>query len=850
MALLYDPNRRARIRITVSKVFRSLQERPLARVVGLYLLVGGLWILLTDRALGMLTSDPARLLQLQTAKGWIFVLASGLLIYLLVRSSMKRLRETEELVGQVAEHTSASIWSYTADNREALYLSPSSETLWGRSLAEMYRDPLFFQEHIHPEDRDDTLATLRRLSGKMAVEYRIIRGDGEVRWLRSLSSPIRDEAGRHERTVGITEDVTDEKRAEARLRESQERFRQLADYIPQVFWMSSLDKNQMIYVSPAYEDIWGRSREAILDQADDWLDGVHPEDRDAVRAALPRQVEGTYDEEYRIVRPDGEVRWVRDRAFVVRNDQGEPYRLAGIAEDTTERKRREENLLLLEAALEQAGEGVIITDVTGVIQYVNPAFEAVTGYSQNEALGQTPRILNSGKQNAAYYRHMWARLRRGEPWRGRIVNRRRDGELYTQETVITPVRSGGGDITHMVAVFGDVSERIRLEEQFRQAQKMEAIGRLAGGIAHDFNNVLTVIDGHAQFALEDLTGHHPLRTDLEEIVAAADRATRLTRQLLTFSRQQVHDPVVLELGHVIGRAERMLGRLIGEDVELEVSVDPELGRVLADPTQIEQVLTNLVINASDAMPGGGKLRVDASNVELDQDFTHRFAYPVHPGRYVRLAITDTGSGMDPDTLAHIFEPFFSTKDRDKGTGLGLATVYGIVKQSGGYIWVYSEPDEGTSFKIYLPRTDRTPAPPPGEPATGVGTYTGSETVLVAEDQDGVRSLIRRGLERAGYRVREADSGIEALRIFEQDPDAIDLLITDVVMPAMGGRELCDRVHAIRPELRVLFMSGYAENEIARRGALNPDMHFLEKPFEHTALQRKVREVLDAPASAR
>jgi two-component system, cell cycle sensor histidine kinase and response regulator CckA len=830
----------------VRNVFRFPGDRPLAGIVGLYLLLGGLWILLTDRVLGMLTSDPLRLLELQTLKGWVFVLASGLLIYVLARSSMKRLRETEALVGQVAEHTSASIWSYAADNSEALYMSPSSEALWGRSLAEMYRDPMFFLEHIHPEDREETLATLRRLSGKMAVEYRIIRGDGEVRWLRSLSSPIRDETGRHERTVGITEDVTDEKRVEARLHESQERLRQLAEYIPQVFWMSSLDKDRMIYVSPAYEDIWGRSREAILERADDWLEGIHPEDREAVRAALPRQTEGTYDEEYRIVRPDGEVRWVRDRAFVVRDAQGEPSRLAGIAEDVTERKRREENLLLLEAALEQAGEGVIITAVTGLIQYVNPAFEEVTGYSREEALGQNPRILNSGKQNAAFYRRMWARLRRGEPWRGRIVNRRRDGELYTQETVITPVRSGGGEITHMVAVFGDVSERIRLEEQFRQAQKMEAIGRLAGGIAHDFNNVLTVIDGHAQFALEELTGPHPLRTDLEEIVAAAGRATRLTRQLLTFSRQQVHDAVVLELGEVIGRAERMLGRLIGEDVVLEVSVDPDLGRVLADPTQIEQVLTNLVINASDAMPGGGKVNIDASNVELDRDFTHRFAYPVHPGRYVRLTVTDTGSGMDADTLERIFEPFFSTKDRDKGTGLGLATVYGIVKQSGGYVWVYSEPGEGTSFKVYLPRTDLPPAPSYEAAGAAAGQPAGTETVLVAEDQDGVRALIQRGLERAGYRVMEAADGAEALRLFERDPAAIDLLLTDVVMPGMGGRELCDRVHAIRPELRVLFMSGYAENEIARRGALDPDMHFLEKPFDHRALQRKVREVLDTP----
>jgi two-component system, cell cycle sensor histidine kinase and response regulator CckA len=706
----------------VTTASRFLEDRPLARIVGLYLLVGGLWIVVTDRVLGMMTSDPALLLQLQTVKGWVFVLASGLLIYALVRSSLKRLRHTEDLVKQVAEHTSASIWSYAANDSEVLYLSPSSEAVWGRKLADMYRDPRFFEEHIHPDHRDDTLATLRGSAGKMALEYRIIRGDGAVRWLRTISTPVRDDAGRVERTVGITEDVTEEKRAE-------------------------------------------------------------------------------------------------------------------------------EELMLLAAAVEQAGEAVLVTDAQGVIQYVNPAFEEITGYSREDALGQTPRMLKSGKQSPTFYRHMWANLERGEPWRGRIVNRRSDGALYTQETVITPVRSGGGEITHMVSVFGDVSERIRLEEQFRQAQKLEAIGRLAGGIAHDFNNVLTVIDGHAKFALDDLPPGDALRADIQEIVAAADRAARLTRQLLTFSRQQVNEPVVLDVGEVIGRAEGMLGRLIGDDVDLEVSVAPHLSRILADSTQIEQVLTNLVINASDAMPGGGRIRIEAANVELDEDFTHRFAYAVRAGRYVRLTISDTGSGMDPDTMERIFEPFFSTKDRDRGTGLGLATVYGIVKQSNGYIWVYSEPGEGTTFKVYLPCTDREPTPLTQRPHEAEEP-TGTETILVVEDQDSVRALVRRVLERAGYVIRDAPNGEAALRALEQDADAIDLLLTDVVMPGFSGRELSERARAIRPELPVLFMSGYAEHEIARRGALGPEMHLIEKPFEHRALQRKVREVLDGRTHAR
>ena len=501
--------------------------------------------------------------------------------------------------------------------------------------------------------------------------------------------------------------------------------------------------------------------------------------------------------------------------------------------------------MLLATAMEQGTEGVIITDADGTIQYVNAAFEKVTGYTRHEAVGANPRILKSGEHDEGFYRRLWRRLLDGQVVEERLINRRKDGSLYTQDTTIAPVRAGGDEITHFLAIFRDVTDEVHLEERFYQAQKMEAVGRLAGGIAHDFNNVLTVIRGNAQFALQDLDASDPRAAEIRQIAGAADRASSLTRQLLAFSRRQVSQPVVLDVGEVIGRAESMLGRVIGEDIALDVSIAPELDRVRADPAQIEQILINLAVNARDAMPGGGRLMVRAENAELTPETTRRFDYPVTPGRYVRIAVTDTGIGMDPETQRRIFEPFFTTKEADRGTGLGLSTVYGIVKQSGGYIWVYSEKGQGTTFKIYLPRTaediepEEPPEPEPGDPG-------GSETVLVVEDQEAVAALVERVLQGAGYRVVLATDGAEAIERFHEDGVDVDLLLTDVVMPRMGGPVLAAQLRARSPGLRVLFMSGYGEERIAHRGILEPGTHLLEKPFDPHGLRRRVREVLDQP----
>lgn len=510
-----------------------------------------------------------------------------------------------------------------------------------------------------------------------------------------------------------------------------------------------------------------------------------------------------------------------------------------------ERQLVQDELAKVSAAVEQSTSLVEITDLEGNIEYVNPRFAEVTGYSLEEVRGKKPSILKSGNTPAATYADMWATISAGEVWRGEIQNRKKDGSLYWERVTISPIKNQDGVITHYLAIKDDVTTQKHLEAQFRQTQKMEAVGRLAGGIAHDFNNMLSVILGHTELALGQLEPSNPLWEDLDEIRKAAQRSADLTRQLLGFARSQPVKPVVMDTNEAVSRCLTMLRRLIGEDIDLLWKPGHEVRPIRIDPAQLDQILANLAVNARDAIEGVGSLTIETENVIIDRAYCAAHAGFV-PGRYVLLAVSDSGHGIEPAVLEHIFEPFFTTKPAGQGTGLGLATVHGIVKQNSGFINVYSEVGRGTSFKICFPEV-------PAEDARQAVAREaeprgGTETILIVEDEETILGLARSILERCGYTVLTVRSPGEALELVASTPEEIDLLITDVVMPGMNGKELATQLLQLRPALKVLFMSGYTANVIVHHGVLEPDVEFIQKPFSVTGLARRVREVLDARAA--
>ena len=475
---------------------------------------------------------------------------------------------------------------------------------------------------------------------------------------------------------------------------------------------------------------------------------------------------------------------------------------------------------------------------------VNESFLRTTGYRREEVIGRTSLELKFWERHEDRARLVAMLEEQGSVRDLEITFRTKSGEQRTALDSAEIIEVAGQKC--IIAFFKDITERKFLEQQLRQAQKMEAVGRLSGGIAHDFNNLLGVIIGYSELLGERVVEHASLRKNVEEIKKAGHRAADLTRQLLAFSRQQVLDPKVLDLNAIVAGLEKMLRPLIGEDIELSTALDPALGHVKADQGQIEQVIMNLVINGRDAMPEGGKLMIETANVKLDKAYACRHP-PVVPGSYALLAVTDTGIGMDAKTQAHIFDPFFTTKEMGKGTGLGLATVYGVVKQSGGYIWVYSEPGKGTTFKTYLPLVEESPEPA-GLRVTRGKPSRGWETILLVEDEESLRVMTRTLLVQSGYHVLDADSGAQALEIAHRHEETIHLLLTDVVLPGMRGRELAERMVLFRPDLRVLLMSGYTDHAIAAQGVLDVGTFFLQKPFTRDALTREVRKVLDIKAA--
>jgi two-component system, cell cycle sensor histidine kinase and response regulator CckA len=637
------------------------------------------------------------------------------------------LQESEVRFRAIFAHTPVGIGMSGLTGR-ILQTNQALQQMLGYSAEELRN--ITFQEITHPEDLSENLRLQKELLADKcryySIEKRFLRKDGDIVWAHVIVTLLRDALGEPQHLLAAVIDHTAWHRAEEGLRESEERFRLMAETIQDVFWIATPTLDQVIYASPACEQVWGRRCQDLYQNPRILMESIHPEDRDRVLTAfaVAREQVSPSDLEYRIIKPDGVVRWVHDRGFPVRDDQGRVILFTGVATDVTEHKAMEGQLL--------------------------------------------------------------------------------------------------------------------------QAQKMEAVGRLAGGVAHDFNNLLMTITGYGELMRDKVLRDDPLYNHLENILQAGDRAAALIRQLLTFSRQKVIQPQVIDLNQVVLDLDPMLRRLIGEDLDLEVSVDPRPGAVKADPGQMGQIIMNLVVNARDAMLRGGRLTLKTAPLEFGQSRHTRFGL-APPGPYVMLVVQDNGIGMDETVQAHVFEPFFTTKEPGKGTGLGLSTVYGIVKQSGGYLELESSPGAGSAFTIYLPRLEATVAPPKAKIPITAG-FRGEETILLVEDEDMLRGLLVKFLRLYGYTVLEARHGGEALLTCERYPEPIHLLVTDVVMPQMSGRELADRLILLRPEMQVVFISGYTEDALVQHGVADLSVSFLQKPFKPIELARRVHAVLHPPSA--
>jgi PAS domain S-box-containing protein len=635
----------------------------------------------------------------------------------------------------------------------------------------------------------------------------------------------------------ISETITQVPEAMA-LQGTEATFRVLIEQSIVGFYVIQDDK--FAYVNPRLTDILGYSAEELTSRP--VFDFIAAEDKALAAENIRKRIDGTTSSiryQLRMRHQDGRI--IRAEVHGTRAEYAGKPGIIGVLLDKTEQLNAEERLERLAALVSCSEDAIVATDLYGMITDWNAGAERLFGYTASEVTGRSNLLFvpPDDMERAIKITHDLRQGKEFQPYEA--VRVKKDGGTVVVSVRLSHIKYKNRIVGFSV-IYRDLTHTRKLEEQLRQAQKMEAVGQLAGGIAHDFNNLLTVISGYSQIVLTNLPSGVE-REQVDQIYKAGERAARLTRQLLAFSRKQVLEPRVLDLNIVVDEAGKMLRRLIGEDIILTTALASDLNAVKVDPGQIEQVIINLVVNARDAMPQGGQLTIETTNVDLDESYA-KLHMEVRPGRYVLLAISDTGCGMDEATKARIFEPFFTTKGVGEGTGLGLATVYGIVKQSGGHVSVYSEVGHGTSFKIYLPIVQDTV--PTGESLHGPQvSIHGNESVLLVEDEEAVRGLSRMALQMYGYTVIEARNGDDAIRICKEHPGPIHLLATDVVMPGMSGRQLAESLRSVRP-LRVLFLSGYTDDAVVRHGVLEAEADFLQKPFTPVALANKVRQILDRP----
>lgn len=796
------------------------------------------------------------------------------------------LRESEQRYRALTDHLPVGVYRHSGDlTGRFLVANPAFARICGFTTVEELLDKGIEEIFPDAEQREGLLLPPTSPETGTANELRLQRGTSDSVFVSAVPLEVRTQSGKIQYVDGVVQDITLRRKAEEQLKldemrlEALAQLSQMSDAPMQALTDFTLEEavrltsSKIGYLAFLNEDetvltMHSWSRSAMHECAIQDKPILYPLETTGLWGEAVRQRKPMITNDYAAPNPckrgypEGHVQ-VQRHMNVPIFDGNHIVILAGVGNKESDydssdirqltllmqgmwqmiiRHRSETAIRKLGVAVEQGGEAVLVADVTGRIEYANPAFERITGVPASEVNGADARALADTPEEAAFYQQIWEQVTDGATWKGQISTLHRDGSSLELDTVISPLRSTTGETTSIVGIFRDVTERVRLETQLRQSQKMEAIGQLAGGVAHDFNNLLQAIQGYTEMAVSDLPETTPVSTYLNEVLKASKRAATLVRQLLTFSRRQIFQPRPVDLNVVIAETMKMLRRLIGEHIELDLSPGPDLERVEADPGQIEQILMNLCVNARDAMPDGGRIAISTKNAYLDRAFCEQHPFSLE-GHYVLMEVADTGVGMEPDVLEHIFEPFFTTKGVGEGTGLGLATVYGIVKQHDGIVLVNSVPGAGSVFRIYLPTSDQETDRPESAANEGKTNLAGSETVLLAEDDDVVRNMAVEVLRRAGYNVLVARDGEEAVNVFALNASAIDLVLLDVVMPRIGGPAACKRIRQTHPDMRFLYSSGYSADFVEGKSPALEDVPLIQKPYRAAELLQKVRETL-------
>jgi len=753
-----------------------------------------------------------------------------------------RMREIEQVHRIIIEKSPIAIFRTTPDGR-ILEANPAFVRMMGYPDNETMLSTNIINFYVDPKDRKSWKEAIERDGYVKGFQLKWKRRDGTPIWIESYSYVQRHKRGKVLYYGGIIQDITWKKEAEEALKESEERYRTLIEASNDGICI--VKDKLFVFVNKKFLEIFGFSSEKEI-LGEDLSKVFNPDDMARILEIRPhirgdRAQPSRY--EFKAKKTDGRALYIA--AYAV------PFKLKGkpasvlFLRDITERRRGEEERMLLATAIYQASESIVITDQEGNIQYVNPAFEEITGYSREKVLGENPRLLKSGRHDENFYKELWDTITSGKTWRGSFVNKRKDGTFYEEEATISPVTDMNGNITNFVGVKRDVSERRRLERMLRQAQKMEAIGTLAGGIAHDFNNILSAIVGYAELAYMDLDPDSPLRGNIEQILAAASRARDLVRQILAFSRQREEEKRPIHVQPIVKEVIKMLRSSLPAYIDVRGEVDPNAGKIMGDPIQVHQILMNLCTNAAHAMrDDGGVMEIKLREIELGHEYIGK-PPDARGGRYLKLVVKDTGRGMTPEVMEKIFDPYFTTKSKGEGTGLGLSVVMGIVKEYGGFIDVQSIPGHGSTFKIYLPITTkqerRSELRPQEDEITGNG-----EHVLLVDDEEILLEIATKMLEILGYQVTSRASPIEALKLFEARSRDFDLVITDMTMPQMTGDKLALKLLKIRPDIPIVLCTGFSERIGEKEARKLGIKQFLMKPFVLKDLGEVVKKALASP----